>query len=91
MHDTVGLEAAGIPTVGLYSSAFVRQAAFQAEKLGLTLAARAFVAHPISDQTREQLVAKAEAVFDEVVLALTDPTFTNAAVEQISDDEDDGP
>lgn len=67
------------------------QAAFQAEKRGLTAAARAFVPHPISDQTKEQLTAKATAVFDEVVLALTDPTFTNAAVEDDANEDDAGP
>eukprot|EP00035_Acanthoeca_spectabilis_P037800 m.47507 g.47507 ORF g.47507 m.47507 type:complete len:92 (-) comp8868_c0_seq1:301-576(-) len=91
MHDTVTLESLGVPTVGLYSSAFRSQAAFQAEKRGLTAAARAFVPHPISDQTKEQLTAKATAVFDEVVLALTDPTFTNAAVEDDANEDDAGP
>mmetsp|Transcript_3683 Transcript_3683/g.9205 ORF Transcript_3683/g.9205 Transcript_3683/m.9205 type:complete len:106 (-) Transcript_3683:227-544(-) len=77
MHDSVRLEAAGVPSVGIYSSAFTRQARFQAEKLGLTSAARVFVPHPISDQTPEQLTAKAAAVFDEVTQALTDASFEN--------------
>eukprot|EP00038_Savillea_parva_P025104 m.46244 g.46244 ORF g.46244 m.46244 type:complete len:96 (-) comp6735_c1_seq1:106-393(-) len=91
MHDTAELEAAGIPSVGIYSSAFERQAAFQAEKLGFEAAARLFIQHPISDQTDEQLKTKAESVIDGIVSALTDPEFSNAAFDGVdADDEDDG-
>lgn len=36
---------------------------------------RAFVEHPISDQTKQQLQAKADDVFDQVVAALTQDDF----------------
>jgi hypothetical protein len=93
MHDAVALESKGVSSCAVFSDAFERQAAFQAEKLGLTAAPRAFVAHPISDQTREQLVSKATAVFEDVVHALTGPDFENQAASAVSgdafDDEDE--
>lgn len=88
MHDTAKLEAAGIPAVGLYSSAFARQSQFQANKLGFPSAARVFVAHPISDQTPQQLAAKGCDICDDVVLALTDPQFSSAASDMVSCNED---
>eukprot|EP00041_Stephanoeca_diplocostata_P004006 m.40149 g.40149 ORF g.40149 m.40149 type:complete len:94 (-) comp14782_c0_seq6:2553-2834(-) len=71
MHDVVALERAGLPSVALVSSAFKRQAPFQARQLGLATAPCVYVQHPISDQTEAQLRAKAVAVFDAVVTALT--------------------
>lgn len=82
----MALESAGIPTVGLYSSAFSRQAAFQAAKLGLTeVPPCVYVAHPISDQTPSQLQAKASAAFDAVVAALVNAEYASApAVHDVS-------
>lgn len=68
-------EKAGLPAVALCSSEFKAQATYQAEKLGLAKIARAFVAHPISDQTKAQMVAKADAVLSDVVSALTSDAF----------------
>lgn len=65
------MEKAGIPSIALLSSEFKGQAEYQAQKLGLAQVPRAFVQHPISDQTEAQLVAKADAVFEQVVEVLT--------------------
>lgn len=71
MHDVGFFEKKGVPSVALLSACFKPQAQYQATSLGLAKAHRAFVSHPISDQTKEQLEAKADAVFKHVVQALT--------------------
>ena len=55
-----------IPCVALVSSAFSQQAAVQSRNLGYEGAHIVFVEHPISDQTVEQLLAKAAAIVDDV-------------------------
>ena len=70
MHDTVRLEALGVPSVGIVSSGFAQQSAVQAASLGCEAAFRVFVQHPISDQTPAQMAAKARDCFDDVQRAL---------------------
>ncbi len=70
MHDTVDLEARGVPTVFVASRAFVQAAEAQATALGFD-PARVFVAHPIQDRTDDEMRAYADAAFDAVVAALT--------------------
>jgi len=72
MHDGAHFEEEGVPSAVLVSDAFKPQAQYQAKSLGLQNAARVFIKHPISDQTREQLRGKAEKAYAEVVAALTD-------------------
>jgi len=80
MHDGAFFESKGIPSVALVSDAFKPQAQFQAKALGLENAARVFVPHPISDQTASQLHAKADAVFEQVVEALTSNDLTTPEI-----------
>ena len=70
MHDSVNLEAAGIPTVFVASSEFVDAADAQSRALGAD-PARVFVAHPIQDRTDDELVALADAALDELLTALS--------------------
>jgi hypothetical protein len=72
LHDTVWFEIQGIPAVSIASIEFEDAAATQAKALGLADARTVFVAHPIQDATDEEMRAKADAVIDEVVHALTD-------------------
>jgi alkanesulfonate monooxygenase SsuD/methylene tetrahydromethanopterin reductase-like flavin-dependent oxidoreductase (luciferase family) len=72
VHDTVNLEAAGIPMAFVASSEFVEAAEAQARALGAD-PARVFVAHPIQDRTDDELRALAEQALDEIVAAVTDP------------------
>jgi len=44
----------------------------QAEALGMNDARCVFVEHPIQDATDDEMRAKAEAVIDQIVVALTD-------------------
>ncbi len=71
MHDTTFFEVEGKPAVFVASSTFVDAARLQAEALGLPDVKRVFVPHPIQDATDDEMVAKADAVVDELVTALT--------------------
>ena len=71
MHDTVWFEVQGRPAVCVASSAFVEAADVQARALGLPGARRVFVPHPIQDATDDEMRAKADAIVDELLAALT--------------------
>lgn len=71
MHDAASLERKGVPSVALLSDAFLVQARYQARSLGVESLASLLVQHPISDATPAEMVAKADAVFPDVVRALT--------------------
>ena len=70
MHDTVDIEAAGVPMAFIASSEFVDAAAAQAEALGAD-PARIFVPHPIQDRTDEEMRALADAAVAEIIAAVT--------------------
>ena len=70
MHDIADLERRGVPGVFIASNVFVDAAEAQAKALGVSTA-RVFVAHPIQDRTDEEVVALADAAFDEVVARVT--------------------
>ena len=70
MHDTVNLEALGVPTVFVASSEFVDAADAQARALGAD-PARVFVPHPIQDRTDEEVRALADGAAADVVRAVT--------------------
>jgi hypothetical protein len=71
VHDTVNLEAAGLPMVFVASTEFVEAAAAQSRALGAD-PARVFVAHPIQDRTDAELRALAELALPEMLQALAD-------------------
>ncbi len=54
------------------SEEFESAAQTQAEALGMNDARCVFVAHPIQDATDDEMRAKADAVIDQVIAALTD-------------------
>ena len=70
MHDTVNLEALGVPTVFVASSEFVDAADAQARALGAD-PARVFVAHPIQDRTNDELRDLADQAVTAVVSAVS--------------------
>ncbi len=72
MHDTTFFETEGKPSVFVASSTFVDAARVQAEALGLPDVKRVFVSHPIQDANDEEMLAKADAIIDEIVAALTE-------------------
>jgi hypothetical protein len=70
VHDTVNLEAAGIPMVFVASTEFIEAAEAQSRALGAD-PARVFVAHPIQDRTDAELHALADLALPEILAALT--------------------
>jgi alkanesulfonate monooxygenase SsuD/methylene tetrahydromethanopterin reductase-like flavin-dependent oxidoreductase (luciferase family) len=71
LHDTLKLEGWGIPAVPVATVEFMTAARAQAAALGRTDFDAVYVAHPIQDQTREEIEARADAVAEEIVSRLT--------------------
>ena len=71
MHDSIGLENSGIATVPVATREFMLPARAQASALGRPDFDAVYVAHPIQDQTREAIEARADAVLEEIVARLT--------------------
>jgi hypothetical protein len=69
VHDTVDLEARGIPAVFVATVAFVDGAEIQARALGAQPAA-VYVEHPIQDRTDEEMLRIADGAIDELVRQL---------------------
>jgi len=70
VHDTVNLEAVGVPMVFVASTEFETAADAQAAALGAD-PARVFVPHPIQDRTDDEMRALAEEAFPALRAALT--------------------
>ena len=78
MHDIVGLEGVGIPSVMVASNQFVDAASIQARALGAEPAS-VFVSHPIQDRTDDELRAIADGAVDELLAALVAPAAAREA------------
>jgi alkanesulfonate monooxygenase SsuD/methylene tetrahydromethanopterin reductase-like flavin-dependent oxidoreductase (luciferase family) len=70
LHDSIKLESLGIPSVPVATTEFVTAARAQASALGRSDFDAVYVAHPIQDQTKEEIQAKAEAVVEEIARRL---------------------
>ena len=64
-------EIQGLPAVSIASSEFAEAAEVQRKALGMEGARYVLVDHPIQDATDEEMRAKAQAVVESVVAALT--------------------
>jgi len=71
MHDSIWFEINDKPTVVIATDVFVDAAEAQSKALGLPEAPRIFVHHPIQDATDDEIRAKADAIIDNVIAALT--------------------
>ena len=71
MHDSLTLEALGIPTVAIATEEFRTAARAQAAALGRADFDAVYVRHPIQDQTTDEIAARADAALDELVARLT--------------------
>ncbi|HYV03671.1 MAG TPA: hypothetical protein VFB82_03740 [Blastocatellia bacterium] len=71
MHDSTKLESFGVPAVPVATDVFMTAARAQASSLGRADFDAVYVAHPIQDQTREEIEAKAESALAELVSRLT--------------------
>jgi hypothetical protein len=70
VHDISDLEGRGVVAAFVASTEFVVAAESQARALGFP-AARVFVPHPIQDRTDDEMVAYADAAYDEIVSLIT--------------------
>lgn len=70
LHDVLGFETLGLPSVLVCSSVFAQAARDQAALLGAPDLARVFVAHPIQDRTDEELHALAADAVEALLAAL---------------------
>ena len=73
MHDVHSLESLGVPSVGIATTAFAKQAIFQSESLGCSEPEKRLVLaeHPISDCTAAEIAIKAAALYADLVRQLT--------------------
>ena len=75
MHDVAALERAGATAVAVLSEAFATQGLFQADRLGLDIGAAermlVLAQHPISDASDAELAAKDDALYADLLRALT--------------------
>jgi hypothetical protein len=71
VHDTVGLENEGVPSVFVASDEFTDAAEVQAEALGLPEVRRVLVPHPIQDANDQEMASKADEAIDSLLGALT--------------------
>jgi len=69
VHDTVDLEARGVPSVFVATVEFVDGAVVQARALGADPAA-VYVEHPIQDRTDAEMTAIADQAIDEILANL---------------------
>jgi hypothetical protein len=69
VHDTVDLEARGVPSVFVATVEFVDGAVAQARALGADPAA-VYVPHPIQDRTDAEMTAIADKAIDEILANL---------------------
>ncbi|MBI3654618.1 MAG: hypothetical protein HY231_26605 [Acidobacteria bacterium] len=70
MHDATKLESLGIAAVAVATNEFMLAARAQASALGRADFDAIYVEHPIQDQTRAEIEAKAEAVVAHIVARL---------------------
>ena len=74
MHDISDLELRGTPGVFVASDGFVDAAVAQSASLGFPSVARVFTPHPIQDRTDAEMIAYADAAFDDFLAAVTAPS-----------------
>jgi alkanesulfonate monooxygenase SsuD/methylene tetrahydromethanopterin reductase-like flavin-dependent oxidoreductase (luciferase family) len=71
LHDSARIEELGIPSVPVATEEFRTAARVQASRLGRSDLEAVFVSHPIQDQTKDEIDARADAVIEEIVGKLT--------------------
>jgi uracil-DNA glycosylase len=71
LHDLVHLERRGIPAVGVATAPFADEAIEQARRLGMPGARMVYIPHPVQLLTDDELNARADAIFPDVLAALT--------------------
>jgi hypothetical protein len=70
LHDTLKIEALGLPAVPVATHEFMTAARAQAAALGRPEFNAVYVPHPIQDQTKAEIECKADAVIEELIARL---------------------
>jgi hypothetical protein len=73
LHDLVHLERRGTPAVGIATAPFADEAIEQARRLGMPDARMVYIPHPVQLLTDDELDGRADAIFPDVLAALTEP------------------
>jgi hypothetical protein len=60
MHDSVELEAKGLPTAVIVTTEFLLEARTQRDALGMTALEPVVIAHPLSSLTDDEIARRAE-------------------------------
>jgi hypothetical protein len=60
MHDSVDLEARGLPTAVIVTTEFLLEARTQRDALGMTALEPVAIAHPLSSLTDEEITRRAD-------------------------------
>jgi hypothetical protein len=71
VHDISDLELRGVPGMFVASEQFVDAAVAQSASLGFSSVARVFTPHPIQDRTDDEMIAYADAAFDDILASVT--------------------
>jgi hypothetical protein len=71
VHDISDLEIRGVVGTFVASEQFVDAAIAQSTSLGFPSVARVFTPHPIQDRTDDEMIAYADAAFDDIVATIT--------------------
>lgn len=66
MHDSVMLEAKGLPTAMISTSEFVLEARTQRDALGMTGLEPVVIAHPLSSLTDEEIGRRIEEALPQI-------------------------
>ncbi len=66
MHDVTKLESFGIPAIAVATTEFMTAARAQASALGRPDYDALYVPHPIQDQTKAEIEARAESALEEL-------------------------
>ena len=61
MHDSVDLEARGLPTAVVVTSEFLLEARTQRDALGMTALEPVVIAHPLSSLTDEEIAQRSQS------------------------------
>jgi hypothetical protein len=70
VHDISDFESRGLPAVFVASTEFEQAAQVQAKALGFA-AASVLVPHPIQDRTDDEMRAKADAAYEQILRTIT--------------------
>ena len=76
MCDLVHLERRAIPAVGIATTPFADEAVQQARLLTMPASRMLYIPHPVQLLTGDELAARADAVFADVLAALTSGPVT---------------